>query len=187
MTSRRGISLVEMLIVMTGCSTILTLSGVLLNRAMQAQLQTRDYFDGERTALRLADQWRRDVHATRDARTDPADLPEGVFLRLELPDGQTVDYRRTDAGILRTVAGDGAVATREQYRFAPIGEIAVNELASPRRLRLTIAAPYEKARGSDSPAALSHQSPISLQVEAVLGRDRRLAVGDSGDQEERAP
>ena len=72
MTTRRGVSLVEVITLMTSCTAILTMSAVLIHRTMRAQEQMRYFFAVERAAQRLAEQFREDVHGAREAVTDVA-------------------------------------------------------------------------------------------------------------------
>ena len=97
MRSRRAVSLIELLAVLSGCSIVLGLTASLLHQTMRAQSHTRDFFDVERNAQRLARQFRSDVHAAAadSIEADLADAGDGVLLQMELPDGQSVAYRRT--------------------------------------------------------------------------------------------
>src|SRR5215213_9134199 len=103
MRSRRAISLIELLAVLSGCSVVLGLTASLLHQTMRAQSHTRDFFDVERNAQRLARQFRRDVHAAAadSIDVDAADADDGELLRIQLPDGQSVAYQRAAEKIIR--------------------------------------------------------------------------------------
>lgn len=59
---RRGVSLIELLVVMSAATVILTLSTGLIHRIMHAQSKARGLAEIERTTLRLGNRFRRDVH-----------------------------------------------------------------------------------------------------------------------------
>jgi hypothetical protein len=69
MPIRRGISLVELMLTLSACCVILTMSAALIHRALHAQSKSRRFFDGERNAQRLGESFRRDVHAATSAAT----------------------------------------------------------------------------------------------------------------------
>jgi hypothetical protein len=185
MIRRRGVSLVELITVISGCAILLSLCGVLMHRSMQTQAHTRYFFVVERTAMRLADQFRTDVHAALAAerRSEDASDDQVEFLRLELPEGEAVVYRREGAGVVRLLSRDGEVVARERFPLASVGELLLEEEEAPLRLVLTIAAdPDDSLPSLDRPAAGIRESPISFQVAAVVGRDQRHAPADA-DQE----
>ena len=52
---RRGVSLTELLVVMTACTVVMTLTSQLICRVMRIQVESRAHVDVERNAMRLAD------------------------------------------------------------------------------------------------------------------------------------
>jgi hypothetical protein len=183
MNRRRGISLIEALTVMSGFTVILTLTGSLLHRSMQSQSQTRYFFEAERTALRLSQQFRDDVHAAAAATIEDATGAEGIFLRLRLADNQTVEYQRDEARIIRVLPrADGGVS-REEYPLSPGMELELREEDAPRRLVLTVVADatLNPADPSRRPASV-RELPVSLSVEAVLSRDLRFASSTATEE-----
>ena len=72
-------------------SIILTMSAGLVHRAMHAQSATRAFFDGERSALRLSEQFRADVHQAATATVEAPARNDGVFLRLRLAGDQAIE------------------------------------------------------------------------------------------------
>jgi type II secretory pathway pseudopilin PulG len=183
-SKRRGaFSLAEMLVVMSVCTVILTMSTSIIQRAMQAQLRTRSYFDVERNALRLSDQFRRDVHqATAADVANSAD--SGVLLRLALPSGQIVEYRHAEGMVLRTLSRSGASQSHEEYSFTSSTETGIREENAPRRFVLTIASdPHEEGPVAKGRPGKFHEPPVSVRVEASLGRDWWFAE-TAADQEQ---
>jgi type II secretory pathway component PulJ len=117
MRSRRGISLVELIVVMTGCAVLLSLSAAFLQRVMHAQMRSRVDADLQRTLLRLDQSVRNDIHTATAAEIDPAKLNEGAILRLELPDAAAIEYRRQESGLLRVQLARGEITSRETFSF----------------------------------------------------------------------
>jgi hypothetical protein len=177
MNTRRAASLVELLVIMSACTVVLTLCGVLLERAMHIQMRSRARADVERSALRLSDQFRRDVHQARAAATGNADPGTGPFLQLQFVDDQTVEYSHLAGTVLRVLAKNGQPIWREEFVFAPDSELVIREQGSPPRLALTITAQPKDVPSPDiqQPVA-SAAIPVSFQVEAGLGRDWRFAA-----------
>lgn len=177
MIRRRGISLIEMLTVMTGCAALLSLSAVLLHRSMRWQEQSRYFFAVERAALRLAEQFREDVHQAEAVELDEARLDDDSFVQLQLADEEAVAYRRQGAAIVRVLSRAGEVKATERYTLAAPGELALREEQSPRRLVLTFESfPDDWLPATDKPLPGLREQPINLRVEAVVGHDARHAA-----------
>jgi hypothetical protein len=187
MRTRRGVSLIELLTVMSGCAIVLSTSAALVHRAMRAQSETRYFFDGERGALRLAQQFRRDVHRAAAATIDADAFASGVFLKLELPGVGAVEYRRDDASVVRASLAEGGAASREAFATPAASELTVDEADDPPRLVLTIVAasprpPAETPdRGARPPGI--RDVPVSLRVEAVISRDLDAAGAAAGEED----
>src|SRR3972149_5845862 len=117
--TRHAVSLIELMVVLSACTVILTMSAALVHRVMHAQSKTRAFFDIERSALRLSNQFRRDVHQATAALAGADNLGDGVFLRLELPDNRSVDYYDQEGDVVRILAHDGDALSREEFPFPP--------------------------------------------------------------------
>jgi len=116
---RRGVSLVELLAVISATSVVLAVGSGLLHRALSLQSATRLHLEHDRTALALGRQFRDDVHAAVEA--DVAAGP-GRVVRVGRSDGVTVEYAATCGGLRRRARGpDGGVIV-EDYRF-PAGTV----------------------------------------------------------------
>jgi len=187
MRRRRGISLIELLAVLSGCSVVLGLTTSLLHQTMRAQSHTREFFDVERSAQRLARQFRSDVHA---AATDSIDLidakdaSDGELLRLRLPDGQTIVYQRAAAKVIRIATQTGAATAREEYALSESMEIDVRQTDSPQRLVLSIASPPPlPSQSAPSSPVNVRAAMVHLEVEATPARDSRYAEPAANDEE----
>jgi type II secretory pathway pseudopilin PulG len=175
MKSRRAISLVELLVVISTSTVILTMSAVLIRRAMHAQSRARDFYNVERTALRLSEQFRRDVHHATSATALAENRPDAIFLRLQLAGGQAIEYGRRNGALTRTVLQSDRVLSRDAFAFPPDTDVTLSEQRSPRRLVLSITAvPVDTPENRRKLAAAVHAQRVSLHVEAVLARDSRF-------------
>jgi hypothetical protein len=174
--NRRGISLAEMLVVMTAFTVAFSLSGQLLTRVFRIYCRSQDHADVERSALRLSTQFRRDVHQADTAITETSATDDGVFLRLSMSDGSQLDYSYRGGAIVRQRTGDGELAAREEFKFPEILDVVVQRLGRPSRLELTLTAVRTLAYANpEEPAVRVSRNPINVHVETVLGRDRRVA------------
>jgi type II secretory pathway pseudopilin PulG len=175
--SRRGISLIELLVVMSACGVVLTLTSQLLCRVMRIQIESRTQVDVERNSLRLSEQLRHDVHQARVAVTSRPELGNEVFLRLQFADGQQTEYSRHGGTVLRQASGNGSQASREEFVFPATCNLSIQQNGAPPRLTLTITTgPNEARSGDDEPLNRALAIPVSLRVEATRGRDLRFAT-----------
>lgn len=180
MRSRRGISLIELLAVLSGCSVALGLTASLLHQTMRAQSHTRDFFDVERNAQRLARQFRSDVHAAAADSIDDIDAEgasDGELLRLRLHDGQTISYQRAAEKIIRIVSQTDAPTAREEYVLSELMEIDMREADSPQRFVLSVTStpPLPSQAAPSSPANI-RAATVNLEVVAAPARDLRFAA-----------
>ena len=176
MRVRRAISLVELLLAMSACAVILTMSTALIHRMLLAQSKARAFIDSERTSLRLAHQFRSDVQEATDAATEMDGPGEGLFLRIKLPDDQIVEYRSSAAAILRVLLENGGVRSREEFAFPVAIEVAA-EKQPPRIIRLSVAPHADSPPSAETlPKGASGEATVWLQAEAILGRRASGAV-----------
>jgi hypothetical protein len=180
MTRRSGVSLVELILTLSACTVILTMSAGLIHRALHAQSKARRCFDVERSALRLGASFRRDVHAAQSVLAGDEAGGDGVLLRLELAGGQAIEYRQSADGIERLWFVDGAIRAREPFLF-PAGPRFQAARESPQLVVLT-ALPPADATESESRPLPSYTVPVILRVAAIVGRDAHLV-----DAEEAQP
>ena len=173
MIKRRAASLVELLVLMSACAAILTLSATLMHRVMRVQSKARAFFDVERSAMRLSQQFRQDVQQAKSAVAVPAELPAGVLLHLRLSDSQLVEYR-AEAGVVqrRLLEGD-EVVSREEFAFQPEIQVEASQLDSPGLISLTIT--NQAREFTEPPLRGPAEKPVNLQLQARLGRDFRFA------------
>jgi type II secretory pathway pseudopilin PulG len=182
MRRRRGFSLVELLVVLSSVTVLLSLTAVLLTRAMRSQAETRHYFESQRHALALSEQFRRDVHAAKSVELDAAALNKNELVRLTLDENGTVAYLRDERGLTRVLTrSDGAIA-REEYDLGGAVESTVQRESSPARLVLSVTATGDITLKPDEPPARIREMPAVFQVDAAPGGDRRYARSTAGKE-----
>lgn len=171
MKNRRGVSLVELLLVMSAATVILTMSAGLIHRIMHAQSKARSFVDVERSSLRLANTLRCDVHQATAASAGDADLDEGVFLHLRLPENQTIEYHCQQGAVQRVLLEAGKTVSRDEFVFPPGIELAIRK-SDPCVVILTLnSRPGEMPTDDGRSEPNAYSVPVSLQVEAALSRD----------------
>ena len=164
---KRGVSLVELLVVMSAATVILTMSTTLIHRLMRTQSRARLVADGERSSLRLSESFRNDVHRARSSRIDQTNLPDDVLVRLQLTDGTSVEYGQENAKILRVARESGKVVAREEFAF-PASIEATLKRPDDQSLVLTVTARAERASPVDGhPPMPAEFIPVDLQVAAL--------------------
>lgn len=174
MKNRTAMSLLELLVIMSAATVVLTLTGVLMQRAMHEQMLSRARVDAENTALRLADQFRRDVHDARETLLDQSHTQAGDFLKLMGAEGRAVTYARKNGSVHRRETGGTLPERHEEYSFSPGVELKINRLESPPRLSLTIQFRPNPASVSREQPVGANRTPLSLHVEPVIGHNARL-------------
>jgi hypothetical protein len=173
--SRTGMSLIELVVVVSASSVILTTCAALLHRVMRADSDSRSFGDIERNAARLSNQFRDDVHQASVASLDHSKTDNEVVLTLKLPKDQSLEYSCAAGRVLRMLTQNGKAVAREEFVFPEQSEFAVQERDSPKRIILSITTqPKASARDVRS-LKTYHAIPISLRVEAVVNRDDVLA------------
>lgn len=117
MHKRRGISLVELLVTMSACCIILTMSATLIHRMLHVQSRSRAFQNAERSALRLERSLRRDAHQTREVIPNKEPQQAELLLQFELPKQQRVEYRQADGQVSRLLLEGDRVIAREDFAF----------------------------------------------------------------------
>jgi hypothetical protein len=171
MSHRRAASLAELLVILSACTVILTTSVTLIHRAMHSQSASRVFFDCERSALRLSQQFRRDVHEANSATIENGSASSDPMLRLTFADDQTVEYRRAKDNVVRLVTQHSRAVSHDEFTFRSPLAWTLRQEDSPRRLILSLT-----AGAAGSPSALGDELPpgafavpMSLEVEACVG------------------
>lgn len=171
---RRGVSLTELLVLMSSCTLVLSMSAVLLHRVMQIEVDSRSIVDAERSCSRLARQFRGDVHEAISIDIKNDKPTDGEFLVLQLRQNQTVVYSRSNGNIGRILSRKDKVLARDEFVGQRSSTVGVRAEESPRRVILTIASPIRDESGDQAKQLLSLKAiPVGLAIEACVGRNER--------------
>lgn len=169
MKRHRGHSMIELLTAISAGTAVMAITVGLLTAMLDLDRHARERAQ-QRTALdRLADQFRRDVHAA--LRVKPLGTPTGTQpagWQFELEAGQSVEYRAAANGeLVRTERTGAKVYGMESYRLPPqtVAAIQLDERAEPRVVSLRLIA---------KDALTTKPAHRALHVDAVLGANRRF-------------
>jgi len=120
-SSRRGISMIEMLILITGVAMTLGLCAISLQLLMQLNADGQARLRGAVALERLSRQLRDDVHGCEAAQLAP-DLKAPVKpagLRLTMEPDHSVTYLVRDGSVVRDESRAGKTVRRESYSLPP--------------------------------------------------------------------
>jgi hypothetical protein len=179
--TRRGVSLVEILIVMSAITVVISLSGKIMHQMMHAHSRAQRMMQGERTALRLSAQLRRDVHRAEEVQI-AGEVPQQT-ITLRGPELGEVQYRAEGETVLRSGGKPGAMAARESFVFPGRIHVAWEQLAGPARLRVQVQPPIDDKGRPD--ARSSREVPSFATIEACLAR--KAVPLQSATPEEQTP
>jgi len=155
-TSRRGITLTEVLVTMTVASVAMSTAATLVHRALRLEAASRRVLERERAALALARQFRADVRDARAVSCAGDTLPAGVVLRAATAAGGTIDFKTTPAGLVREELRGGR--THREVFASPPG----TRWWAVREGRVVTL----RAEGDADAAA---GPPVAIEVAAVVG------------------
>ncbi len=172
MLKRRGVSLVEAITTMAVGAILLGVAVALMHTLLRTGDATRNRVHWCGSVDRLADQFRRDVHAAVSEGT-----PESDGYRLDLGDGTTVVYQFQPGDVARTESQGESVVRRESFTLPPrsLVSIEVDADRSGGLISLVI--------GPDAEAPMRLAGP-ALRIEAIAGKDRRAVVSSPPIEED---
>ena len=137
---RRGISLIETVVLMTGVAAMLGLTVLMLQLLLKLDGDSRARFDSAGMLARLAEQFRRDVHGASAARlVEQPSRP--ALLRIEPGPDRTIEYQvKGQSKILRVESMKGKPVRSESYEIARGGpiELALKQEGGRRFATLTV-------------------------------------------------
>ena len=124
---RRGISLVELLAAMAAASGVMATAMGLVHTSYRLESRARLVRADEQTALRLARQFRTDVHEARSATLPRDAAADAPLVALTGPTGG-IAYRPLAQGLVRTTQPHSGPPAREEFLFSrPIAWTAAEE------------------------------------------------------------
>jgi len=172
---RRAASLLELLAAMSAASIVTAAAAGLVHKSLSLESRTRSTVAEERTALRLARQFRADIHAGLAATCSPDPEQEPEIVRIDGPVGSVV-YRREETGLVRIETAVAGGLTREDYLFQP----SVSWAARKHGRLVTLLG--SAAAGATSAPSTSPQRPrpaITISAALPSAPAMPLPVGDA--------
>lgn len=167
---RRGITLIEVVVLMTGVAAMLGLTVLMLQLLLKLDADSRARFDNAGMLARLAEQFRRDVHGAGAARL--VEQPSSpALLRIGSEPARVIEYQvKGQSKIIRVESIKGKAVRSESYEIARGGpiELALKQEGGRRFATLTV----------DRQASSNRTDPPRLfEILAQVGRNRdRLAA-----------
>jgi hypothetical protein len=154
------------MIVIISISTLLMgLAVVVLQGLLVAERTSKESQERQAAFRRLADDFRRDVHAAREAKSDAS----GLTLRDFSPGGPlSVRYEVNHHEVERLEEKNGGVNCRESYVLAADAFFDREAKGSMRLIKFYLVLPEQR----------SPENSLTPNVEAVLGSDRRFEKQD---------
>ncbi|MGI9177841.1 MAG: prepilin-type N-terminal cleavage/methylation domain-containing protein, partial [Pirellulales bacterium] len=156
---RRGISLVELLAAMAAASVVMATAMGLVHTSYRLESRARLVRSDEQTALRLARQFRTDVHEARTV-MQPG-VANNPLVSFTGPTGR-IDYRPLAQGLVRTTQPATGPTAREEFVFSK----PIDWTAEMDRGLVTL-------RGSSTTDG--RHPPLAIEAAAAVPRDKAFA------------
>jgi hypothetical protein len=160
---RRGVSLVELLVVIFISTVIFGIVASLTSAMIETQAASRDQFRGQAGLTSLADQFRDDVHAAAGFRPLAAEGEKlGPGWEIRLGPNHRIEYRQGEKGVVRS-EHEGEKLLREEEYYLPRGSVASAAAAGEKgREVVTLRLAFAESESPRPP----------LRIDAALGLHR---------------
>jgi type II secretory pathway pseudopilin PulG len=172
--SRRGITLIETLIIVTMVGAVLGLCAVLIQLLGRLNSDARARATALTSLERLARQLREDAHASATAELQEKAAAQPAGLRLLPAPRRSIAYLAQPAEVVRTESDGGNIVRREAYRLPDDGN-ARFMLRTDGPCRLIVLVLRRMSEGG------TLDPPRPLEIVALLGKDRAEAPERKGD------
>jgi type II secretory pathway component PulJ len=161
---RRGVTLIEMIVVMSGVAAMLGLTVLMLQLLLKLDGASRARLDSAGMLARLGEQFRSDVHGAATAKLlEQPSRPAG--LRIEPEPDRAIEYQVKGQGkVFRQESTKGKVVRSENYEITRGGrvELALKQEGGRRFATLTV--DRQASRNSTDP-------PRLFEVLAQVGKN----------------
>jgi prepilin-type N-terminal cleavage/methylation domain-containing protein len=158
--SRRGYSLIEMIVVISGLAVLLGLCAVTIQLLMCVSADAQARRSHAAALGRLAEQFREDVHGCDDAEARPAG-----GLRLTRRPRVVIDYQTREGRVDRIESVDGQVSQHESFTLGRHSSMALERRDVGLRRFLALVVNPNARTGRPDPAR-------PMEILALVGRDR---------------
>ena len=145
---RRGVSLVEMLVVITIAAAMVGLAATMIHLLLGAEHEATKASRFSASVMRLARSFRDDVHAAREVQLPLPEPGKPATLVATVEGGRRIRYEIA-ANVATRFESDGADETqRENFYFSPRSQLQFESVGDRGLVRLTIQMPVGGADGT---------------------------------------
>jgi len=124
---RRGISMIEMMVMMTAVFVLLGMTVIVLQLMMRLDADGRGRLERAGSIGRLSRQFRSDVHAASEVEVVASDAKRPAGLRMTPERNRTIDYQaQGDGRLSRVETVGGKVAHRETFILPQTGAVRLS-------------------------------------------------------------
>jgi type II secretory pathway pseudopilin PulG len=173
--SRRGFTLLEVLIVVTSVAALLGVCAVTIQLLFRLSADSQTRLTAAVAIDRLGRQLRGDVHGSQSAQlaADPKAPSQPAALRLSFETGHEITYSPRAHSVVRSETRGGKAFRREEYVLGPSQDarFEVRDETSRRWAVLIL---------SHSPERNRTDPPRPFEVIALAGKDRGLLTAPKG-------
>jgi Tfp pilus assembly protein PilV len=173
--SRRGITMIEVLIVVTCVSMMLGLCGVSIQLLMRLNGDGVSRYGAAVALERLAQQIRADAHASESGKIDVDQKAEGkpASLWLTFKPDHSVAYQSEGSAVVRTESAAGKLVRHESYALpqSAVARFVLRDEGPSRLVALVV---------TRLPGKSQTEPPRPLEVVAHIGKDRPRTLGKTG-------
>lgn len=167
-TPRRGISLIEVMVVVTSVAILLGLCAVTMQFLFRVESEAQARRGAAAALGRLAEQFREDAHASEDTELRPQS-----GLRLKVDPRTAIDYEIGPGRVTRVEATGGQAARRESFALGRHVSAAFERREDGPRRFLALVVRREPTRSQPDP-------PHPLEILALVGKDRPAPPSPGG-------
>ena len=184
-SQRRGFSLVELMVVIAVITTLFSMVGVVFHRLFLSEQVAMRAALTERTVSRLADQFRRDVHAANAAIPEVDDRTTQTLKLMHVEMGLVKEFpaivysAREGVVVREQFDAEGKPLNREVYRLPECRVSFPNQsdAVTPEFDGVMLSLVIERQGSTITPQPQATRPRRSLVIEALIARDDLLALG----------
>jgi len=174
-SSRRGITILEIMVVMTGVAAMLALCAVTIQLLMRLNADGHARLSAAVSLDRLGRQIRQDAHASDAAHLDQKAAGKPASLRLTLEPKHDVLYEPQRREIVRVETKDGKLSRRESYSLPPGSDSRFEIRDEGARRLVVLVVTHDSGKNPIEP-------PRPMEVAALQGKDRVGPLGKPGGE-----
>jgi prepilin-type N-terminal cleavage/methylation domain-containing protein len=165
---RRGVTLIEMVAVITVFAVLLGLCAITIQLLMRVGSDAQTRRTAGAALGRLAEQFREDIHASDDVQLRPA-----AGLRLNRGPGVVIDYQTRDGRVDRVESVNGQASRHESYALDRHDSITFERRDDGPRRFLAMVVRHKVGSGQPDP-------PHPMEILALVGKDRNGLLASKG-------